>query len=148
MAALHALYLANTSAALKRVYTYGQPRTGNAAFASAFDARLRARNIVHYRVTTYRDPVPHLPMHDMFFEGWVHSGHEVYYNATRRGAFRTCDTPNTDKCADQWNWVQTLTHSCDHCSYLGMNPCTCGDTKPECEEPRSKGDETSVTTHR
>ena len=47
----------------------------------------------------------------------------------------------------EWNLVQTLTHVCDHCSYLGMNPCTCGETEPQCNEPRkdSEDDETAAS---
>ena len=103
MAALHAFSLANNSAVhLKRVYTYGQPRTGNAAYADAFDARLRKRGVVHYRVTNYRDPVPHLPLQNFLFEGWKHSGMEVYYNVTRVKAYHVCKDASDRRCSEQW----------------------------------------------
>ena len=116
----------------------GQPRAGNAAFAAAFNARLLARNVVHYRVVDYRDPVPHLPLKNMFQEGWVHTGHEVYYRATKLGSYATCVLADDKRCSAQWNVLQGLAHICDHCSYLGMSPCQCGATKPQCEEPQPR----------
>jgi len=118
-----------------RVYTYGQPRVGNERFAAAFDARLAALGVTHFRVVEYRDAVPHLPPANMLWEGWAHTGEEVYYNATALGQFITCRLANDTHCSARWGLLQTLTHTCDHCSYLGMNPCDCGVTKPQCQEP-------------
>lgn len=122
---------------ITRVHTYGQPRTGNAHFASAFDARLATLGVTHFRVVDYRDAVPHLPLANMFWEGWQHTGEEVYYNATRLGAHTTCARAGDPHCSAQWSLLETLTHTCDHCSYLGMNPCTCGATSPKCEDGES-----------
>ena len=120
-----------------RVYTYGQPRVGNDHFAAAFDARLARLRVTHYRVVDYRDAVPHLPLQNMLWEGWSHTGQEVYYAATKLGAYTVCALANDTKCSAQWDIFQTLTHTCDHCSYLGMNPCGCGATKPACTEPHA-----------
>ena len=143
MAALAAFEFAAADAtapwrALRRLYTYGQPRTGNAAFATAFTARLQKLKLPHYRVVDYKDAVPHVPYKNMFGEGWVHTGPEVYYHATRRGAYAICARANDTACSAQWNLFQTLSHTCDHCSYLGMNPCDCGKSKPACEEPHGR----------
>ena len=124
--------------AVRRVYTYGQPRVGNDHFAAAFDARLGRLGVTHYRVVDYRDAVPHLPLADMFWEGWTHTGEEVYYHATKLGAYTACRAANDTRCSAQWSLIDCLTHTCDHCSYLGMNPCDCGKTAPHCHEPKDE----------
>ena len=121
---------------VSRVYTYGQPRVGNEAFAKAFSTRIRARAAPYYRVVDYRDAVPHLPTQDMFAEGWSHAMPEVYYNQTALGEFVVCNELHDRRCSYQWSLPQTLAHTCDHCSYLGMNPCACqASLTPECTEP-------------
>jgi len=120
-----------------RLYTYGQPRVGNAAFAKAVDARLGSHGIVHYRVVDYKDAVPHLPWHHAFWQGWTHNGQEVYYSATRLGAYTTCTRANDTRCSYRWPLLECLAHTCDHCSYLGMNPCDCNVLQPHCKEPRT-----------
>lgn len=126
-------------ASIRRVYTYGQPRTGNGAFASSFADRMDAHRIPHFRVVDYRDAVPHLPLHDMLAEGWVHTAPEVYYNHTQLRDFTLCARANDTRCSYQWDLIQTLTHTCDHCSYLGLNPCDCGSAKPQCMDPKTRG---------
>ncbi len=118
--------------AVSRLYTYGQPRVGNVAFSSAFDARVAS--VDHWRVVDYRDAVPHLPTSDMLWEGWAHSGNEVYYNHTALCSYVSCTQREDVRCSYQWGLLETLSHTCDHCSYLGMNPCGCGEIKPQCDE--------------
>eukprot|EP00929_Paragymnodinium_shiwhaense_P037405 TRINITY_DN19937_c0_g1_i1.p1 TRINITY_DN19937_c0_g1~~TRINITY_DN19937_c0_g1_i1.p1 ORF type:complete len:306 (-),score=31.18 TRINITY_DN19937_c0_g1_i1:224-1141(-) len=117
---------------ISRIYTYGQPRVGNEDFATKLQQRLP--NTSYYRVVDYKDPVPRLPLRNMFFEGYVHVGPEAYYNATKLGAYTVCTDPRDKRCSQQYGIIVTATHGCDHCSYLGMNPCSCGATKGECEE--------------
>lgn len=135
MAALAAFELLGAQWPVRRVYTYGQPRTGNAAFAASFHARMAALAVPYFRSVEYRDAVPHLPVLDMFGEGWAHTFPEVYYGATERGHYVICAEPGDKRCSARWNLLQTLTHTCDHCSYLGMNPCDCGEAGPRCSEP-------------
>ncbi len=52
------LYLGPTAASMK-VYTFGQPRVGNAAWAKWYNS-LPFYN-QSFRVTRFRDPVPRLP---------------------------------------------------------------------------------------
>ena len=119
---------------VERLYTYGQPRVGNVAWTANFTAL----GLDYFRVVNYKDAVPHLPLSDMFWEGWTHPVPEVYYNATARGTYHVCAGSATDRnCSYQWNLVETLLHTCDHCSYLGMDPCACADLPPQCEEPRA-----------
>jgi len=127
-----------------RVYTYGQPRVGNAAFAAAVDARLASYGVAHYRVVDYKDAVPHLPWHHAFWQGWTHNGQEVYYNATRLGMHTTCEGATDTRCSYRWTLLECLTHTCDHCSYLGMNPCDCDALQPHCKEPRAFGARPSI----
>eukprot|EP00326_Haptolina_ericina_P041201 CAMPEP_0181250132 /NCGR_PEP_ID=MMETSP1096-20121128/46148_1 /TAXON_ID=156174 ORGANISM="Chrysochromulina ericina, Strain CCMP281" /NCGR_SAMPLE_ID=MMETSP1096 /ASSEMBLY_ACC=CAM_ASM_000453 /LENGTH=86 /DNA_ID=CAMNT_0023347563 /DNA_START=106 /DNA_END=366 /DNA_ORIENTATION=- len=60
---------------------------------------------------------------------------EVYYNATKLGAFTICADEVDKRCSSQWDLLQTLSHTCDHSSYLGLNPSDCGAARPRCEEP-------------
>lgn len=121
---------------LSRLYSYASPRVGDAAWAAASDARLAALAVPHYRVVLYRDLVPHLPLSNMFFQGWTHTGSEIYYNATSLGAYTHCAEAGDKRCSAQWSALQG--HPCDHCSYLGMNPCDCGSTTPHCVEPAKR----------
>lgn len=133
MAALAAFELA-AEYTVRRVYTYGQPRLGNGDWVSAFSSRMSENNASYFRVVDYRDAVPHLPPDNFFSEGWEHPGPEVYYNATAIGDYRICRKPRDKLCSYQWNLLDTLAHTCDHCSYLGLNPCTCGASKAQCIE--------------
>jgi hypothetical protein len=51
------------------VYTFGQPRTGNQAWADYIQSLPFAKN--YYRIVQERDPVPHVPLLSM---GFTHSG--------------------------------------------------------------------------
>ena len=121
---------------VNRTYTYGQPRVGNGAFATTFAARLATHGTSHYRVVDYRDAVPQLPWRNMFGENWTHTAPEIYYNSTQLGAWIECADATDKRCSAQWSLAKTLTHTCDHCSYLGMNPCDCNSTTPQCKDPK------------
>ena len=54
------------------LYTFGQPRVGNRAFAQYANSHLPE----WFRVVHHDDPVPHLPPHDFGFE---HMAREVWY---------------------------------------------------------------------
>lgn len=54
------------------VYTYGQPRVGDGAFAEDYDRLLRLR---HWRMVNHRDAVPRLPPREM---GFRHTGRVLY----------------------------------------------------------------------
>ena len=138
MATLHAFHLlkstngtSSSSAPFTRLYTYGEPRLGNPIFANTFDAMVKAHGVEQQRVVEYKDPVPHMPEQ----AGWQHTRNEVYYYATALGKYVTCADAADMRCSAQWNFMATFTHKCDHCSYLGMNPCSGGATVPECTEP-------------
>jgi hypothetical protein len=121
---------------ISAVYTYGQPRTGNSQWVAAFASRLAG--VPFFRVTDFKDPIPQWIMHNMFMQGWEHQWPEVYYDSPRLGAFTVCEGQDrhwfqsTWTCSSQWGVVSTEGQGCFHCSYLGMNPCTCGNPVPEC----------------
>lgn len=54
------------------VYTYGQPRAGDSAFAEDYDRLFRLR---HWRMVNHRDAVPRLPPRAM---GFRHTGRVLY----------------------------------------------------------------------
>jgi len=121
---------------IKQVYTYGQPRVGSPTFATTFDSRVTG--FPYFRVTNYKDAVPAVPP---TWVGYEHPKSEIYYSATKLGAYKAC-TGNEDKtCLHQWSIAVVLQHTCDHCSYLGLQPCTCDTDKPQCEEPSSELDD-------
>lgn len=64
------------------VYTFGQPRTGNAAFAELVAARLPRA----FRLVNDMDPVPHIPLCDhsgstcnATLNGYYHAGLEMWF---------------------------------------------------------------------
>lgn len=56
------------------VYTFGQPRVGNAGFAAHYTARLGGRT---WRIVNAEDPVPRVPGVLM---GYRHAGEEVFFD--------------------------------------------------------------------
>ena len=59
---------------------------------------------------------------------------EGVYDLLAPGAYTLCESVDDPRCSSQWELLQTLTHTCDHCSYLGMHPCDCGKKAPKCED--------------
>jgi len=100
------------------VYTVGQPRIGNDAFANYYD-RLK---FDHWRVTHHRDPIPHLPWRGL--GGYKHMLREVYYESGSADARpKLCDAGFAEDptCADQFNDELTLPFLVDHWTYLGFS---------------------------
>jgi triacylglycerol lipase len=81
LAKLWALWAAGHGHEVAGVYTFGQPRVGDAAFASYYDSVLKARS---FRVVHADDIVPRVPW---LLGGYRHAGHEVYFplGGTPRG---------------------------------------------------------------
>lgn len=63
------------------LYTFGQPRVGNAEFASYFNSVVGAFRVVHYG-----DLVPHVPPSAFSF---VHSSTEIWYDEAM-ATYKTC----------------------------------------------------------
>lgn len=107
-----------------RLYTFGCPRVGNAAFAKA----LMNSTLVHKRVTHDRDVIPSVPYRHM---GYHHTAREVWERTVKipgTGGLTvnveiTCDASGEDPmCQDS---VCGIAGSCasvaDHLMYLGVN---------------------------
>ncbi|KAH7721119.1 class 3 lipase protein [Aphelenchoides avenae] len=79
-----------------RLVTFGQPRTGDAAYARAVEQLLPES----YRVTHGRDLVPHSPPYG--FAGYQHHKTEVWYNnfMTANDAFSQCDNDGLTGCSN------------------------------------------------
>ncbi len=65
------------------VYTYGQPRVGNAAFAAFYETRIPNS----FRVINYADMVPHVPPSSFNFK---HGGNEMWYNPRGMKTYKHC----------------------------------------------------------
>jgi hypothetical protein len=80
------------------VYNFGSPRVGNPAFAQAYNQKFHN----HWRVTHYKDPIPHGPTLGM---GFYHVANEAYYKNTTAEGYQLC-TSGEDRsggqCADQF----------------------------------------------
>jgi len=97
------------------VYDFGQPRTGDKAYATFSTSKIST-----WRVTHNKDMVPHLP----FTTGmdFYHVCREEFENAS--GSLKTCDTSCEDPtCADQYAFAQTNID--DHLTYLGFPISSC-----------------------
>jgi predicted lipase len=105
---------------IEAVYTFGQPRVGNQAFHDFY----ATGEHVSWRVTHYRDIVPHLPLEVM---GFHHTSTEAFYNEDF-SVLKICDGSGEDEaCADQYD----LTNPGDHCHYMNLTICdpTCSEGK-------------------
>lgn len=92
------------------VYNFGQPRTGDKAYANFANGK-----VTTWRVTHNKDIVPHLP----FTTGmeYYHVCREEFENASHQ--LKTCDTSCEDPtCADQFPTSQLTVD--DHLIYLNM----------------------------
>jgi len=100
------------------VYTYGQPRVGNQAFHDFYNDNSPR---VTWRLTHWRDPVPHLPLQSM---GFSHIGNEVWYNE-KFTVGKVCDGSGEDPtCSDSLDFDTSID---DHLFYfeetIGENGC-------------------------
>jgi len=108
---LGALEVGTTLGIPLTVYTYGEPRVGNEAFAHYWESKITNS----FRVVNYDDIVPHLPTKDM---GFWHTTTEIWY--TTDTSYRTCDSSGEDP-----NCMNSLRYLWDysvesHLDYLGV----------------------------
>lgn len=76
-------------------YTFGQPRTGDAVFAAAFEADFA--NIEPFRITHSNDPIVQTPFTS---SGFQHLTTEVYYKDTTSKGYKICSGGEDQTCAD------------------------------------------------
>lgn len=113
-----AIHLNAHGLTVDHIYTVGQPRVGNDAFANFYD-RL---GLDHWRVTHHRDPIPHLPWRGL--GNYKQVLREAYYkDANSDAPTKICDPAFAEDptCADQFNDELTLVHITDHWNYLGFS---------------------------
>lgn len=118
MGGVHAVFAAldvtQTLQNTAEIYTYGQPRMGNPAFAAWASSLLAARTLGTWRSVHWRDPVPHLPPQIAF--NFEQVGTEVWYQSGMT-SYRVCKPYTEDAtCSDSISaWDIT-----DHISYFGI----------------------------
>lgn len=98
--------------AVSRVYTYGQPRVGDAAFVQYFSEKLSGRDI--QRVVHWRDLVPHVPTEWM---GFRHIGPEVFYNEVA-SSYTVCADGEDKHCSDSLGFTTSIQ---DHLYYMNIS---------------------------
>ena len=121
MAALH-VAAADGAKPPSAVFTFGEPRVGNGAFAVYYDGA--SRSWPTWRVTHARDIVPHLTPRNVFVPhllDYAHHTREVWYSNAddNASAHVSCsaDEGEDPACADSV-WVYELSIA-DHKRYLG-----------------------------
>eukprot|EP01034_Spumella_vulgaris_P030130 gene30130-37294_t len=80
---------------VKTIYAYGMPRVGNEAFEKWYQTRLPGT----FRMSHWRDPVPHLP-----FEKWDfhHMPYEIFYESDYN-KWKLCSAEGEDaNCANKY----------------------------------------------
>jgi len=96
-----------------RVFTYGQPRVGNKAFADAVFKRIGTHN---QRMVNYNDCVTKLPKHEI---GYVHPPFEIFEYNSAENNYEVCDNSGEDpKCSVSTNFDCT-----SHFTYMGIQCC-------------------------
>jgi hypothetical protein len=128
MAMIMAFRMANLLERPPVVYSFGQPRTGNAAFGRLVDRRLRKL----VRLVNAADPIPNWPQCDFSANGsclpteagYYHAGTEVWfpegeYENEVMCRFRECAGPEDYSCGEarvtHWNLL-------DHHGYFNLIP--------------------------
>ena len=101
-----------------RVYTYGEPRVGNPAWAYWMSTSILPGTI-QFRVTHKADPVPRIPPEEF---GFLHVPHEVWYNNDLSGnTFTTCVDSATSEDMTNCENTQFDFATADHLLYLGVH---------------------------
>lgn len=111
MATLTALDLSSITANSVTLINFGSPRVGNEAFAAFASEIIKIR----YRVTHYRDVVPHLPWANRF----THISGEWYED--QDGSLHQCEGYEDKNCSYQWYYLTIE----DHLIYLKFNITSC-----------------------
>uniref|UniRef100_A0AC34QPU1 Fungal lipase-like domain-containing protein n=1 Tax=Panagrolaimus sp. JU765 TaxID=591449 RepID=A0AC34QPU1_9BILA len=96
VAASSIVHLGYSTASNLKLYTFGQPRTGDKTFAAAHDKLIPES----YRVTHKADMVPHVPPENLL--SYFHHQSEVWYNndMTPGSSHVECNADESKKCSD------------------------------------------------
>ncbi len=101
-----------------QILNFGSPRIFNPAGAQWLATELSSFNVAHTRVTSTKDPVPHLPPQD-FIEHYQHSATEFWELSNSPLVFRQCTGGEDPTCADSVSpWSLNVV---DHARYMGLD---------------------------
>jgi len=95
--------------------TFGQPRTGNQVFATFFDDFIHSNKT--WRVTHYKDIVPHLPPEDFSFYHIENEAYQANVFTDSMSCMTLCYDGEDPNCADRWDVADSIS---DHLHYLGQ----------------------------
>lgn len=99
------------------VYTFGASRVGNAEFHAFYSQGTHTS----WRVTHWKDPVPHLPMTSL---GFHHVPNEVFYNKDS-SSYAICDASGEDPhCSNSVAWDSLLFVN-EHYTYIKADITDC-----------------------
>merc|ERR1712137_1032922 len=107
-------------------YDFGKPRVGDEKFAARHNELFSSKT---WRVTHYKDPVPHLPPTDFLDIPWhfKHPEPEIYYAGTVPQGHVQCTVAEDYNCAGYWYDVPVdLLHIDDHLSYMDVDTGSAG----------------------
>ena len=111
LASLAALDLKATFGKLSEFYSYGEPRLGNAAFATYFASQMPVHRVIHYA-----DIVPHVPPYGL--NNYTQGGAQYWY-AENMQTYKTC-TAEDSTCADSLPPTDLNTNDHQLSAYLQM----------------------------
>ncbi|KAJ2799676.1 hypothetical protein H4R20_004343 [Coemansia guatemalensis] len=120
-AVLSALRFATDNELLKdmiRVWTFGEPRVGNRAFAEYYTQMLGNQT---YRVTYQADIVPHVPPWQVL--GYQHHPLEIHI-INKDGDFYVCQKTVREDLNGAYRWPTIDTGVVDHIEYFGKPDIT------------------------
>lgn len=104
-----------------KLYTFGEPRTGNIDYKKGFEALAEYTSTTVYRVVNHDDIVPQLPPRNLLDMGYYHIPREVWLH---NKSITICDGSGEDpQCSasvpvDKWS-------ANDHVSYFGIDAGEC-----------------------
>ena len=110
MAGVCAFDLKQQGFTVNPVYTFGQPRVGDSTFFNAFQQSFPSGS--YFRVTHYKDIVPHLPFTIMSYH---HMSTEVWY-AEDNLSYRVCNGSGEDPSCSDSVFGDSIS---DHLHYVG-----------------------------
>lgn len=114
---------------VQTLYTFGQPRVGNAAFQTFLHEALSLSSCAHFRITQHRDPIVHLPPTFVPSRsmGFQHEPQEVFYPCgVLRGNITKMSGTESNKTFNPWN---SSVSDPESCQYIVCDPV-------EGEDPR------------
>ncbi|CAI5701278.1 unnamed protein product [Peronospora effusa] len=98
---------------VKALYTFGKPRVGNLHFST----RLRNAGMEVYRITHFRDIVPHLPP---TWTGFEHTSEEIFYDQFSANYCNCSQTDGEDPTCSNTCSPFSCTSVVDHLTYLNI----------------------------